>query len=68
MSEKEIFDEAKKRLSKRFYTNTVSALIITAFISIFGMTALVLQWENNDSQSLIWLSITIIVFLFLSFL
>ncbi|MCL2522444.1 MAG: hypothetical protein FWE36_06255 [Erysipelotrichales bacterium] len=67
MSEKDLYNEAKKKLAKRFYINTSIGLVFTLGIFITGIVALVLHWENYDSQTINWLLLFTLAFLFPSY-
>jgi len=67
VSEIDLYNEAKKKLAKRFYINTSIGLVFTLGIFIAGVIALALHWENYDSQTINWLLLFTIAFLFLSF-
>ena len=68
MSEKELYDDAKKRLCKRFYFNYIGFLIITIAIFALGLTALIIRWEYENHNTRLIVVFIVAILLFLSFL
>ena len=67
MSEKELYDDAKKRLCKRFYFNYIGFLIITIAIFALGLTALIIRWEYENHNTRLIVVFIVAILLFLSF-
>ncbi|MCL2522178.1 MAG: hypothetical protein FWE36_04885 [Erysipelotrichales bacterium] len=67
MSEKDLYNEAKKKLAKRFYLGYFAYLIITLSLAIGGIIGVLLHWDYYDTTTLMTVSFLAIILLFLSF-
>lgn len=67
MSEKEIFNEGKKRLAKKFYYQNFYCLAITLVFFIVPTILLIVQWSWQDRGGKIFFFVIAIISFFLSF-
>ena len=65
MSEKEIFDEAKRRLAKRFYASKFIIFALSLVFFIAGTIAIIFQWSWQSSNNRAFLAIWTVLSFFL---
>jgi len=65
--EKDLYNEAKKKLAKRFYFVKSVCLGFSLMCVGLGLTGLIIHWDNYDTQTLLSISIFTIALFFLSF-